>query len=81
MEGQTIQNSDARKDTVELVNGQEVKAKERVKHDIVSKTFSLCALMSVDMFYTQFTISKSWGEVLCSVDNVVLNSDISPVNI
>jgi len=74
VEGQTIQNSDAKEDTKKLINGQEVRVKERVNHGTVFKTFSLCALVSVDMFYTQFRINKSWEEVLRSTDNVVLKN-------
>jgi hypothetical protein len=70
--GQKIQNVDLREDTMELINGQEVRVKETVNHDSVSITFSLCALVSVDMFYTHFKINQSWGEVLRSVDSVVL---------
>jgi hypothetical protein len=51
VEGQTIQNSDERKDTMELINGEEVREKETVNHGVVAKTFPLCALMGVDMFY------------------------------
>ena len=72
MEGQTIQNSDASKDTKEFINGREVRVKETVNYDIVSKTFSLCVLICVDMFYTHCRINQSWGEELCSVNNVVL---------
>lgn len=39
MDGQTIQNSDASKDTMELINGQEERVKKTVNHDIVCKTF------------------------------------------
>ena len=50
---------DARENTMELINGQEVRVKETVNRDTVSKTFSLCALVNVDMFYTQFSINKT----------------------
>jgi len=70
--GQRIQNADARNDTMEFINGQEVRVKETVNRGVESKTFSLRALMSVDMFYTQFRINQSLGEVLLSEDNVVL---------
>ena len=72
MVGQRIQNADARNDTMEFINGQEVRVKETVNRGVESKTFSLRALMSVDMFYTQFRINQSLGEVLLSEDNVVL---------
>ena len=74
MEGQTIQNSDGRKDTVELINGQEVREKETVNHGVESKTFPLCALVGVNMFYTHFRINKTWGEVLRSEDSVALTN-------
>jgi hypothetical protein len=56
---------------MELINGDEVRVKETVIHGDEFKTFSLCALVSVDMSYTKFKISKSWEEVFRSVDNVV----------
>jgi hypothetical protein len=71
VEGQTIQNSDTRKNTKELINGEEVRVKETVNDDTVSKTFSLCALVSVDMFYTQFILIKTWSEGLSSIESVV----------
>ena len=64
MEGQTIQNSEGRRDTIELINGQEVREKETVNHGVESKTFPLCALVVVGMFYTQLRINQTWGEVL-----------------
>ena len=39
MEGQTIQNSDGRRDTMELINGQEVREKETVNLGVESKSF------------------------------------------
>ena len=59
VEGRTIQNSDACKNTVELIKGEEVRVKETVNHGVESKTFSLCALVSVDMFYTRFRIYQN----------------------
>ena len=58
MVGQRIQNADARKDTMEFINGKEVRVKETANHGVESKPFSLCALMSVDMFYTLQNKSK-----------------------
>ena len=62
------------KDTVEFINGQEMRVKETVNHGVESNTFSLCAITSVDMFYTHFKINQKWGEVLLSEDNVVLTN-------
>ena len=42
------------------------------ENGVGSKTFSLCALVSVNMIYTQFRINKSWEEMLRSEDSVVL---------
>jgi hypothetical protein len=64
---------------MELINGQEVRVKETVNHDTESKTFSLYALVCVDMFYTHFRINKTWDQVLGSVDNVVL-TDLASCN-
>ena len=72
MVGQRIQNADARNDTVEFINGKEVRVRVTENHGVESKTFYLCARMSVDMFYTQFKINENWGEMLLSEDNVVL---------
>ena len=48
-----------------------MRVKETANHGVESKTFSLCALVSVDMFYTQFRINKTWDEGLSSVDSAV----------
>jgi len=57
---------------MEFIKGQQVRVKVTVNHGVESKTFSLRALMSVDMFHTQLRINQSLGEVLLSEDNVVL---------
>ena len=45
-----------------------------MNHGAECKTFSLCALVRVDIFYTQFRINKTLEEVLRSVDSVVVTN-------
>jgi hypothetical protein len=51
-----------------------VREKETVNHGVEPKTFPLCALVVVGMFYTHFRINKTWGKVLRSEYNVVLTN-------
>jgi hypothetical protein len=59
---------------MELINGQEEREKETVNHSVEPKTFPLCALVVVGMFYTHFRINRTWGKVLRSEYNVVLTN-------
>jgi hypothetical protein len=54
-----------------------VREKETVIYGVESKKLPVCPLVSVDMFYTQFRLNKSWGNVLRSEDNVILTNWVS----